>query len=612
MEPVSWWSTFGPPATSLTRRLLVYFRSGAYKFLLAVALEKSGDKVSAKAAYTALGDARPFTPFSASAKYRQRLLDLSANAPEALPSLYRTIDREPDADGWFLISGRWSWTTARGAVTYLLAEHQKGAGTDAVTKALNQLAALPPEAAQHADTLEKLEAGLGDIRANGLLNAARLERAGDIPGAIAAYQLTESQNTNSPYATSANFRKRVLQFPGRTPEALLPFYKAASQELDASGWFLVSGRWVWSSKGAVASKTLGALQRQISSGAMINSLNRLSTLAQVEAAKVVEELRGSGASKVGDERENGFLLAAAIEQAGDLKSAISAYREAGNKAPGTPYAVSAVFRLRYLELPSRTPDQLERFYKTVAAEPEAEGWFLISKKWDWSSTRRAAWQGLVNMRSDQLSFSLLSFLHARSTFSPVYAYLFVLFALAAGVKILELPLSIRAAAVAYRIERLRPQIAAIQGAYKDDVLKMNEALMQLYRRHGINVWGGWAVGLVDLVFVIWAIVALRDFAPQLALDGARLQWIPDVTRFDFRILVLWVLLSLVAAVITPAQQPGARKVAVIAILSYSAIICLIAWFWQWPAHVFIFWSMLAVLGVVVQIVVTPFRRVIAH
>jgi hypothetical protein len=30
MEPVSWWSTFGPPATSLTRRLLVYFRSGAY------------------------------------------------------------------------------------------------------------------------------------------------------------------------------------------------------------------------------------------------------------------------------------------------------------------------------------------------------------------------------------------------------------------------------------------------------------------------------------------------------------------------------------------------------------------------------------------------------
>ena len=31
MEPVSWWSTFGPPATSLTRRLLVYFRSGAYR-----------------------------------------------------------------------------------------------------------------------------------------------------------------------------------------------------------------------------------------------------------------------------------------------------------------------------------------------------------------------------------------------------------------------------------------------------------------------------------------------------------------------------------------------------------------------------------------------------
>ena len=30
MEPVSWRSGFAPPATPLTRRLLVYFASGAY------------------------------------------------------------------------------------------------------------------------------------------------------------------------------------------------------------------------------------------------------------------------------------------------------------------------------------------------------------------------------------------------------------------------------------------------------------------------------------------------------------------------------------------------------------------------------------------------------
>jgi hypothetical protein len=30
MEPVSWRPGFAPPATPLTRRLLVYFRSGAY------------------------------------------------------------------------------------------------------------------------------------------------------------------------------------------------------------------------------------------------------------------------------------------------------------------------------------------------------------------------------------------------------------------------------------------------------------------------------------------------------------------------------------------------------------------------------------------------------
>jgi hypothetical protein len=30
MEPVSWRPRFAPPATPLTRRLLLYFRSGAY------------------------------------------------------------------------------------------------------------------------------------------------------------------------------------------------------------------------------------------------------------------------------------------------------------------------------------------------------------------------------------------------------------------------------------------------------------------------------------------------------------------------------------------------------------------------------------------------------
>ena len=34
MEPVSWRLGFAPPATPLTRRLLVYFRSGAYTFFL--------------------------------------------------------------------------------------------------------------------------------------------------------------------------------------------------------------------------------------------------------------------------------------------------------------------------------------------------------------------------------------------------------------------------------------------------------------------------------------------------------------------------------------------------------------------------------------------------
>ena len=42
--------------------------------------------------------------------------------------------------------------------------------------------------------------------------------------------------------------------------------------------------------------------------------------------------------------------AMAMEQAGDQEAAIAAYRAAGNEARGTPYAVSAVYRLRLNEI----------------------------------------------------------------------------------------------------------------------------------------------------------------------------------------------------------------------------------------------------------------------
>jgi hypothetical protein len=40
MEPVSWRSGFAPPATPFTRRLLVYFDSGAYTLDHFIAISK--------------------------------------------------------------------------------------------------------------------------------------------------------------------------------------------------------------------------------------------------------------------------------------------------------------------------------------------------------------------------------------------------------------------------------------------------------------------------------------------------------------------------------------------------------------------------------------------
>ena len=45
MEPVSWRPAFAPPATPLTRRLLVYFRSGAYMFPVSAEITRKDRRI---------------------------------------------------------------------------------------------------------------------------------------------------------------------------------------------------------------------------------------------------------------------------------------------------------------------------------------------------------------------------------------------------------------------------------------------------------------------------------------------------------------------------------------------------------------------------------------
>jgi YidC/Oxa1 family membrane protein insertase len=295
-------------------------------------------------------------------------------------------------------------------------------------------------------------------------------------------------------------------------------------------------------------------------------------------------------------RAAGLLVAVALERARDLTGARATYKEIVEEAKGTPYATTATFRLRLIEHLQPTPEALENIYQTVAAEPAAEGWFLGSTQWTWTTTRRAAWHALVELRADHLSFRFFAFLRAQSLFPTPYAYLFVLLALGIGIKLLELPFYVKLAAGWRQLRRLRPQIQNIQSAYRDDPQTGWQRLAALYQEAGVNPRAGCAVFVVDLIFVIWALVALSKFSPQMALDGATFWWIADVLQRDFRILALWGMLSLIQGKINPVGQLGQGPQATCGALIGSVIFMGIIWYLQWPAYVIIFWVLLSVLG----------------
>lgn len=332
------------------------------------------------------------------------------------------------------------------------------------------------------------------------------------------------------------------------------------------------------------------------------ALNTIWRAPAQDAIKTAEELDlvKAAASDEGKQAA-GLLRAVALERAGQRGPAQAAYQEIVGTAAKSPYAVSAAIRLRILENPERTPDELDQVYTAIGQQPDAEGWFLLSDGWAHSTTHQTAWQALVDLRSNRLSFRFFQYLRSQSPFPIPYAYLFILLALTIGVKILALPLYVRTAKLNVQLRWLNPQIQMIRSIYRDDAAEMNQQLLALYQRYGVNFWGGCALGVVDMIFVIWGLVMLSNFSPQLALDGARFWWISDVTQRDFRILLAWVAVSTIQYLLTRTdQQNMTAGQAFAGMVISSAVIVGVAWYWQWPAYVFIFWLLLLISGLLIN------------
>ncbi|MCG8571027.1 MAG: YidC/Oxa1 family membrane protein insertase, partial [Spirochaetes bacterium] len=100
------------------------------------------------------------------------------------------------------------------------------------------------------------------------------------------------------------------------------------------------------------------------------------------------------------------------------------------------------------------------------------------------------------------------------------------------IKLITFPLTYKGMASQERMSALQPKIKDMQAKYKDDPQMLNKKTMELYKKEGINPFGGCLPLLLQMPILI-AMYRLLD--QMVSLKGAGFLWITDLAAPD----VVW-------------------------------------------------------------------------
>jgi YidC/Oxa1 family membrane protein insertase len=159
-------------------------------------------------------------------------------------------------------------------------------------------------------------------------------------------------------------------------------------------------------------------------------------------------------------------------------------------------------------------------------------------------------------------------------------------------KLVFFPLNQKAGKSMAHMKHLAPKVEALKARYGDDKMKMNQAMMELYKTEKINPLGGCLPILIQMPFLIamyWVLlgaVELRN-APWLG-------WISDLSTPDpFYVLpVIMGASMLIQTKLNPTPpDPVQAKVMLLMPIVFSVM------FFFFPAGLVLYWTMQNILGI---------------
>ncbi|MGI5920335.1 MAG: YidC/Oxa1 family membrane protein insertase [Syntrophomonadaceae bacterium] len=169
-----------------------------------------------------------------------------------------------------------------------------------------------------------------------------------------------------------------------------------------------------------------------------------------------------------------------------------------------------------------------------------------------------------------------------------------------AIKLVLFPLTQKQMKSMRGMQAIQPKLKYIQDRYKDDPQTMQKKVMELYKAHGVNPFGGCLPLVIQMPIFIAFYQSLYGFEFKVA-EHAGFLWIPNIGKPD-----PFFILAILAAVTTYLQQRvsmvDAKDPTQKSMLYFMPLF--MAWIaYKMPAGLPLYWVVFNILGILQQVYV---------
>lgn len=168
-------------------------------------------------------------------------------------------------------------------------------------------------------------------------------------------------------------------------------------------------------------------------------------------------------------------------------------------------------------------------------------------------------ESIINFMADIFNYFYVFMRDSMGISDIGLGYVLAIFAFTLVIRLLILPLNIKAAKSTRGMQKIQPEVKKLQEKYKDDKEKLSTETMKLYKEKNVSMTGGCLPSLLPLPILM---ALYYVFMRIEGIDGATFLWIKDLFAPDsYHILPILAALSTyipsyLMTKATPAQPGG--------------------------------------------------------